>query len=122
MKYKILKYDGGRNAVVMTDMDGNELVIDCYKAEALVIYENPEDAGYLARLAMEEPANYVSYALKPDGLQGFVDAMNVFNQNEQRMTEIGCSLFFRFMFCVLVLAEKQNRKTQKNRKIRKSAQ
>lgn len=35
--------------------------------------------GYLVKLAREEPANYMSYALKPDGLQGYVDAMNVFN-------------------------------------------
>ena len=63
----------------MTDTKGNELVIDCKRAEANVIYENPDDEGYLARLAMREPANYVSYALKPDGLQGYVNAMNVFN-------------------------------------------
>lgn len=41
--------------------------------------DEPEDEGYLVRLAREEPANYMSYALKPDGLQGYVDAMNVFN-------------------------------------------
>lgn len=79
MKYNFYRYDKDRNAVVMTDSEGSELVIDCEKAEAQVIYENPEDEGFLARLAMKEPANYVSFALKPDGLQGYVDAMNVFN-------------------------------------------
>ncbi len=79
MNYNFYRYDKDRNAVVMTDSEGSELVIDCEKAEAQVIYENPEDEGFLARLAMKEPANYVSFALKPDGLQGYVDAMNVFN-------------------------------------------
>ena len=63
----------------MKDEEGNELVIECAKANAQVIFNEPEDEGYLVRLAREEPANYVSYALKPDGLQGYVDAMNVFN-------------------------------------------
>lgn len=68
MNYNFYRYDKDRNAVVMTDSESSELVIDCEKAEAQIIYENPEDEGFLARLAMEEPANYVSFALKLDGL------------------------------------------------------
>lgn len=79
MKYNFYRYDGCRNAAVTTDMDGNELVIDCDKAETNIVFDEPEDVGYLARLAMKEPAAYVSYALKLDGLQGYVEAMNVFN-------------------------------------------
>lgn len=60
-------------------MDSNELVIECAKANTQVIFDEPEDEGYLVRLAREEPANYMPYALKPDGLQRYVDAMNVFN-------------------------------------------
>lgn len=37
MKYNLYFYDGGRNAVVMTNMDGKELVIDCDKAEEQVM-------------------------------------------------------------------------------------
>lgn len=44
LKYIVYQYDGSRNAVVMTDMDGKELVIDCDKAEAQVVLEEPEDA------------------------------------------------------------------------------
>ena len=40
-------YDGSRNAVVMTDIDGKELVIDCDKAEAQVVLEEPNDVGCL---------------------------------------------------------------------------
>lgn len=79
MEYNLFYYDSVLNAVVMKDKDDKELVIECAKANSQVIFGEPEDEGYLVRLAREEPANYVSYALKLDGLQGYVDAMNVFN-------------------------------------------
>lgn len=79
LNYTIYHYDACRNAVIMTDMDGKELVIECEKAEANVIYEEPLDVAYLSRLAREEPASYVSFAMKPDGLQGYVEALAEFN-------------------------------------------
>ena len=79
MEYNLYYYDSVLNAVVMKDKDNNELIIECAKANALVVFDDPEDEGYVVRLARKEPANYVSYALKPDGLQGYVEAMNVFN-------------------------------------------
>ena len=69
MKYSLYFYDYSRNAVVMTDMDGKELVIECDKAEMQVLFDELEDAGILARLAREEPASYVSFAMRPGGLQ-----------------------------------------------------
>jgi len=36
-----------------------KLVIDCKKAETQVVFDEPEDAGILARFAREEPAGYV---------------------------------------------------------------
>ena len=44
-----------------------------------VFLDNPLDIAYLHRLAQEEPFNYIYFALQPDGLQGYVEAMNVFN-------------------------------------------
>lgn len=44
-------------------MDGKQLVIDCKKAEAQVVFDEPEDAGILARFAREEPASYISMAM-----------------------------------------------------------
>lgn len=79
MEYNLYYYDSVLDAVVMKDKDDKELVIKCSRANAQVVFDEPEDEGYLVRLAREEPANYVSYALKPNGLQEFVDAMNVFN-------------------------------------------
>lgn len=79
LNYTIYHYDADRNAVIMTDMEGKELVIECDKAEANVIYEEPLDAAYLSRLVREEPANHVSFAMKPEGLQGYVEALAEFN-------------------------------------------
>lgn len=79
LNYTIYRYDADRNAVIMTDMDGRKLVVECEKTEANVTYKEPLDAAYLSRLAREEPANYVSFAMKPEGLQGYVEAMAEFN-------------------------------------------
>ena len=51
LNYTVYQYENNRNAVVMTDMDGKQLVIDCDKAETQVVFDEPEDVGILARLA-----------------------------------------------------------------------
>ena len=79
MKYNLFFYDDARNTVIITDMDGKELTIDCDKAEAQIIFDEPEDAGILSRLARKEPANYVSIAMRPGGLQDYVDVRNELN-------------------------------------------
>ena len=79
MKYNLYFYDDTRNAVIMTDMDGKQLVIDCDKVEEQVVFDEPADAGILARLARKEPANYVSIAMRSGGLQDYVDVWNELN-------------------------------------------
>lgn len=79
MVYNIYFYDRERDAVVVTDMEGKQLAIECKKAEAQVVFEEPEDAGILARFAREEPAGYVSMAMRPGGLQDYVDVCNELN-------------------------------------------
>lgn len=79
MVYNIYFYDGERDAVVVTDMDGKQLVIDCKKAEVQVVFDEPEDAGILARFAREEPASYASIAMRPGGLQDYVEVWNELN-------------------------------------------
>ena len=79
MKYNLFFYYDARNTVIMTDMDGKELTIDCDKAEAQIIFDEPEDAGILSRLARKEPASYVSMAMRPGGLQDYVDVWNELN-------------------------------------------
>ena len=53
--------------------------VDCKKAEARVIFDEPEDAGILARFAREEPAGYVSMEMRPGGLQDYVNVWNELN-------------------------------------------
>lgn len=77
--YTVYQYDGSRHAVIMTDMDGKELVIACDKAEVQVVSDEPEDVGILARLARKEPASYVSIAMRPGGLQDYMDVWNELN-------------------------------------------
>ena len=79
LNYTVYQYDGSRNAVVMTDIEGKQLVIDCDKVEEQVVFDEPADAGILARLARKEPANYVSIAIRPDALQDYVDVWNELN-------------------------------------------
>ena len=80
LNYTVYQYDNNRNAVVMTDMDGKQLVIDCDKAETQVVFDEPEDVGILSRLARKQPASYVSIAMRPGGLQDYVDVWNELNQ------------------------------------------
>lgn len=79
LNYTVYQYDGSRHAVIMTDMDGKQLVIVCNKAETPVVFDEPEDVGILARLARKEPASYVSIAMRPGGLQDYEDVWNELN-------------------------------------------
>ena len=78
MKYNLYFYDGSKNAVVMTDMEGKELVVECDRAEANVVFDVLEDRGYLVRLAMQEPASYIADCNESEWLTGLCGC-NVFN-------------------------------------------
>ena len=54
-------------------------MIDCDKAEAQVVFNEPENAGCLARLKWKMPTSYVSFAMCPGGLQDYVDVSNELN-------------------------------------------
>ena len=56
-----------------------KIIFNCTRLNANVYLADPLDIAYLHRLAQEEPFNYIYFALQPDGLQGYVEAMNVFN-------------------------------------------
>lgn len=56
-----------------------KFVLNCTRLNNNVYFEDSLDIAYLHRLAREEPFNYIYFALQPDGLQGYVEAMNVFN-------------------------------------------
>ena len=56
-----------------------KIVFNCTRINSKVYLEEPLDIAYLHRLAQEEPFNYIHFALQPNGLQGYVEVMNVFN-------------------------------------------
>lgn len=56
-----------------------KFILNCTRLNNNVYFEDSLDIAYLHRLAREEPFNYVYFALQPDGLQGYVEAMNTFN-------------------------------------------
>lgn len=56
-----------------------KIIFNCTRLNNNVYLDNPLDIAYLYRLAREEPFNYIYFALQPNGLQGYVQAMNVFN-------------------------------------------
>lgn len=56
-----------------------KIIFDCTRLNDKVYLEDPLNIAYLHRLAKEEPFNYIYFSLQLDGLQGYVEAMNVFN-------------------------------------------
>lgn len=56
-----------------------KIIFNCTRLNNNVYLENPLNIAYLHWLAREEPFNYIYFALQPDGLQEYVEAMNVFN-------------------------------------------
>ena len=56
-----------------------KIIFNCTRLNNNVFLDDPLDIAYLHRLAQEEPFNYIYFALQPDGLQGYVEVMNIFN-------------------------------------------
>ena len=72
-------YEPATDSVIINTGENAILVIYCKECNASVIFDNPTDIVYLYRLAEDTPLLYAKLALKENGLQGYVDAMNEFN-------------------------------------------
>ena len=72
-------YDPSTDSIIVNSGENSVLVIRCKECNSSVIFEEPNDIVYLYRLAEESPLTYVKLALKKNGLQGYVDAMNELN-------------------------------------------
>ena len=83
MNYNLLylfgMYEPDSDSVTIYANDGKPFIINCQKCNSSVILDNPDDIVYLYRLAQDAPLLYAELALKADGLQRYVDAMNEFN-------------------------------------------
>ena len=72
-------YEPDTDSIVVYANDSKPFIINCQKCNLSVILDNPDDIVYLYRIAQDNPLLYAELALKADGLQGYVDAMNEFN-------------------------------------------
>lgn len=59
--------------------ENSKIVFNYTRINNNVYLEYPFDIAYLHQLSQEESFNHICFALHPDGLQGYVEAMNVLN-------------------------------------------
>lgn len=72
-------YEPATDSVIVNIGENSVLIIRCKECNSAVIFEEPNDIVYLYRLAEDSPLTYAKLALKDNGLQNYVDAMNEFN-------------------------------------------
>ena len=79
LNFQFGMYEPATDSVIINTGENAILVICCKKCNSSVIFDVPNDIVYLHRLAEEAPLLYAKLALKENGLQDYVDAMNEFN-------------------------------------------
>ena len=72
-------YEPTTNSIIINNGENSILVIRCKECNSSVIFDDPSDVVYLYHLAKETPLLYAKLALKANGLQDYVNAMNEFN-------------------------------------------
>ena len=72
-------YDSATDSIIVNTGKNSILVIRCKECNSKVIFDDPNNIVYLYWLAEETPLTYAKLALKENGLQDYVDAMNWFN-------------------------------------------
>lgn len=72
-------YEPTTDSVIVNAGENSIIVIRCKEFNSSVIFEEPNDIAYLYRLAKDSPLTYAKLALKENGLQDYVDAMNELN-------------------------------------------
>lgn len=78
--YQFGMYEPNTDFVIVNNGKNTILLIHCKGCNSFVLFDDPNDIVYLYRLAEEAPLLYAKLALKKNGLQDYVDAMNWFNQ------------------------------------------
>ena len=72
-------YEPATDSIIANIDENTILVIRCKECNSSVIFDDPNDIVYLYLLAEETPLLYAKLAMKENGLQDYVDAMNEFN-------------------------------------------
>lgn len=79
LNFQFGMYEPSTDSIIINTGENTILVIRCKDCNSAVIFDDPNDIVYLYRLAEELPLTYAKLALKENGLQDYVDAMNEFN-------------------------------------------
>lgn len=79
LNFQFGMYDPVTDSIIVNSSENSVFVIRCKEYNSSVIFEEPNDIVYLYRLAEESPLTYVKLALKENGLQDYVDAINELN-------------------------------------------
>lgn len=72
-------YEPATDSISVNTDENSILVIRCKECNSTVIFDDPNDIVYLYQLAEDSPLTYAKLALKDNGLQNYVNAMNEFN-------------------------------------------
>ena len=72
-------YEPDTDSIIVNTGENSVLIIRCKECNSSITFDDPNDVVYLYQLAEESPLLYAKLALKENGLQGYVDAMNEFN-------------------------------------------
>lgn len=72
-------YEPDTDSIIVNVGENSVLIIRCKECNSSVTFDGPNDVVYLYRLAEEAPLLYAKLALRENGLQNYVDAMNEFN-------------------------------------------
>ena len=79
LNFQFGMYEPATDSIIVNTGEHSILVIRCKECNSSVIFDDPSDVVYLYHLAEETPLTYAKLALKKNGLQDYVDAMNKFN-------------------------------------------
>ena len=79
LNFQFGMHDPATDFIIVNTGKNSVLVIRCKECNSRVIFDDPNDIVYLYWLAEETPLTYAKLALKENGLQDYVDAMNWFN-------------------------------------------
>lgn len=79
LNFQFGMYEPATDSIIINTSGNAILVICCKECNSSVIFNDPTDIVYLYRLAEETPLLYAKLALKENGLQDYMDAINNFN-------------------------------------------
>ena len=79
LTFQLGMYEPITDSIIVNTDENSILVIRCKECNSSVIFDEPSHVVYLCHLAEETLLLYAKLALKANGLQNYVDAMNKFN-------------------------------------------